>query len=90
MNTKTAGNFPFYIQETDICCPYCHQSSLKADKCTKEKVFIRTFLSPQEPNPIFFNNPTTLKSLTALKKTIKIMGAIKKAVVIVSFVAQNL
>ena len=40
---KTNLNFPSWVRKIDACYPWGHQSSSKADKHTKEKVFNRNF-----------------------------------------------
>ena len=46
---KNALNFLIWIWKIDACCPRSYQSSLKADKYTKEKVFNRNFSISQKP-----------------------------------------
>ena len=46
---KAALNFPSWVREIDACCLCSHQSSFKADKYIKEKIFNRNSFGSQEP-----------------------------------------
>ena len=52
----------------DACCLWCHQSSAKADKCTKEKVFNQNFSKSQDSR---FQPPQGSKNIKTLDRSPK-------------------
>ena len=48
---KAILNLPSWVWEMDACRPRCHQSFLKVDKRTKEKVSNQNSFRFQEPGP---------------------------------------
>ena len=63
VEAKYAFNLLFSVQEIDTYCPWGHQSSPKADKCTKKKVFNRNFFRSQKSRPQppqYYENTKTL------------------------------
>ena len=87
VEAKATLNLPSWVQEIDVCCPRSNQSSFKADKYTKEKVSIGILPSLRTLNPSSFNTLGTPRPRIGLGKTIKIISAIKEAVVIVVLAA---
>ena len=56
---------------------------------TKKRFLTGTLLGFRSLNPSFFNAPRIPKPWTDLETTIKIIGVIEKAIVIIAFAAQD-
>ena len=62
-NAKAAFNLLSRVQEMEVCCSWGYQSSPKADKRTKKKVFNWNFSSSQKPKPQLFQCSKNTKTL---------------------------